>query len=235
MPPTRTGGISLTIPYSSFRKGDGRKGHVGLYFYNHDPDLSVNGIFPLWFHRYSTDGFENKTQVLTFYDSRENEDRFQTLFPLYGYWSDPDGSRFLSWGVWRRRDADGTSGVVPALFFGRTRRRGDQNRIFFPLYWRFKRAPDWQVDVFFPFYTRYRDGDNSGHGGFPLPPAAFTRAPVPQPRLPLLAGPGERQRHHDAGARLLLAVRPARAYVLLPDPLDPPQPLVEGRHLPPIY
>ncbi len=157
----------LTIPYSSFRKGDGRMGHVGLYFYNHDPDLRVDGIFPLWFHRASTDGFEDKTQFLNFYDSQENGERFQTLFPLYGYWSDPDGSRLLSWGVWRRRDIDGTAGWA-FLYLWKDTEGGDRNRIFLPLYWSFKRAPDWQVDVFFPFYTHYQDGDTSVTAVFPF-------------------------------------------------------------------
>lgn len=150
----------LTLPYSSFRRGDGRSGHAGLYYYNRDPDLRVDGVFPLWMRRVSSDGFESKTQFLNFYRSRENEDSFHTLFPLYGAWSSPEESQFLSWGLWRKRNAEGTAGWS-LLYFWKHAENGDQNRVFLPLYWHFKRAPDWQVDVVFPFYTRYRDGDTT--------------------------------------------------------------------------
>ena len=163
----------VTIPYSSFRESDGRSGHVGLYYYNHDPDLTVNGVFPFWMRRCSTDGFESKTQVLNFYYSRENEDVFHTFFPFYGYWRTPEGSRTLSWGYWRSSDRDGSTGWC-LLYLWKEGENGDQNRIFFPLYWRFKRAPDWQVDVLFPFYTRYRDGNTVVTA---VPPFVWSRSP----------------------------------------------------------
>ncbi len=149
----------ITLLFSRFRRDDQRAGHVGLYFYSHDPDLRVDGIFPLWSRRQSSDGFESKTQVLNFYHRLENEERFHTLFPLYGYWSTPEESRFLSWGLWGRKSADSAAGW--AWLYHWRREKEDTTRIFFPLYWHFWRAPDWGVDVLFPLYTRYRDGDTT--------------------------------------------------------------------------
>jgi hypothetical protein len=163
----------LTLPYSSFRKADGRAGHAGLYFYNRDPDLRVDGVFPFWMRRRSTDGFESKTQVLNFYHSRENDETFHTLFPLYGAWSNPEESRLLSWGAWRRRTPEGVSGWS-LLYLWKHAENGDENRIFLPLYWHFKRAPDWQVDVLFPLYTRYRDGDTVVTA---VPPVIWRKSP----------------------------------------------------------
>jgi hypothetical protein len=149
----------VTLPFSRLRVGDQRKGHVGLYFYSRDPDLRVDGIFPLWHRRASTDDFEKKTQVLNFYAARENEDSFQTLFPLYGYWSDPQSSKFLSWGLWRRKDLDVSAGWAWIYFWKNEDK--DSTRVLFPLYWHFSRDPDWGLDLIFPIYTRYRDGDTT--------------------------------------------------------------------------
>jgi hypothetical protein len=149
----------LTIPFSSFHREDMRSGHVGLYYYSHDPDLRMDGVFPFWMRRASADGFESKTQVLNFYYSRENEDVFHTLFPLYGAWSNPEESRFLSWGYWRRSNSEGTAGWA-GLYFWKHDRTGDENRVFFPLYWHYSRPPDWRVDVIFPLFMRFRDADS---------------------------------------------------------------------------
>ncbi len=146
----------ITLPASAIRDDDQRQGHIGLYYYSHDPDLRVDGVFPFWFHRRSADGFENKTHFLNFYARRENEDSFRTLFPLYGYWSSPEQAQLLSWGVWWKRAPDFHSGW--AYLYHWKRAGEDTTRIFFPLYWHFWRTPDWGFDTFFPFYTRYRDG-----------------------------------------------------------------------------
>jgi len=150
----------LTLPFSSFVNDDQRAGHLGLYFYSRDPDLRLSGVFPLWYLRRSADGFEEKTQILNFYQRRENEDYFQTLFPLYGYWSDPDGAHLVSWlALWRRKE--GSSSGWSYLYHWRNADNGDRTRVFFPLYWHFRRPPDWGVDVLFPFYARTRDGDST--------------------------------------------------------------------------
>ncbi|MBI4396421.1 MAG: hypothetical protein HY548_04955 [Elusimicrobia bacterium] len=162
-----------TIPASSFRSADLTKGHLGLYFFSHDPDLRVDGVFPLWYRRRAADGFERRLQVLNFYERLENEDYFQTTFPLYGYWSSPRGSRFLSWGVWRQSSPETSSGWAYLYRWKRTA-EGDSTRVFFPLYWHFWRAPDWGVDIFFPVYGRYRDGSTTVTA---VPPVIVRKSP----------------------------------------------------------
>ncbi len=163
----------VTLPFSSIRSNDARKGHYGLYFFSHDPDLRIDGIFPLWSRRKSSDDFEDKFQILNFVSRRENEDYFQSFFPFYAYWSNPEETRFLSWGVWMRQNQEKTSGWA-YLYHWKNTSSGDSTRIFFPLYWHFWRAPDWGVDVFFPFYTRYRDGDTSVTA---IPPFVWKKSP----------------------------------------------------------
>jgi hypothetical protein len=153
------GGGLAALPASRFRRGDRVFGHAGPYFYSVDPDLSLRGVFPVWFRSRTGDDYEYRQQVLNFYERRENEDYFQTLFPVYGYWSAPEGANLLSWGVWWRRTAEQRSGWA-YLYHWKRSARGDNTRVLFPLYWHFQRVPDWSVDVLFPVYTRYRDGDS---------------------------------------------------------------------------
>lgn len=153
------GGAFATLPASRFRRGDQVRGHAGLYYYSHDPDLSVRGVFPVWHRARTADGYEGRSRFLNFYESRENEDYFQTLFPLYGYWSAPEAANLMSWGVWWRRTAEERSGWA-YLYHWKRRANGDNTRVMFPLYWHFQRVPDWSVDVIFPVYSRYRDGDS---------------------------------------------------------------------------
>jgi hypothetical protein len=154
----REGGrVFVTLPFSRIRRDDRRAGHAGPYFYSRDPDLNLRGVFPLWHRLSSADDYESRLQVLNFFSRRENEDSFQTLFPLYGLWSTPERTQFVSWGAWRRKSPDGDVGLAGPYYW---KRQGpDTTRVFFPLYWHFWRAPDWKLDVFFPFYARYRDGD----------------------------------------------------------------------------
>jgi hypothetical protein len=154
----------LTIPVSSWRRADGRGGHLGPYFRWRDPDLSLDGVFPLWFRRASTDGFDHRFQVLNFYRRRENDDLFHTLFPVYGSWRTPEETRFLSWGVYARTkplpEGPSESAGWAYLYGWKNGDDGATTRVFFPLYWHFWRPPDWRLDLFFPFYARYRDGDS---------------------------------------------------------------------------
>src|SRR5262249_30212962 len=90
-----------------------------------------------------------------------------TLWPLYGYWQREDERRLLSWGIWwRERTATGENGKRGLdtagwafLYHWAKTPEGNENRVFFPLYWHLFRQPSWQVDVLFPVYTGYRDGD----------------------------------------------------------------------------
>lgn len=157
----------LTLLASRDRRGDRARGHLGLYFYDKDPDQRTDGVFPLWSRAASRDGFFHRTQVLNFVNQREGDQRFQTLFPLYGYWRTPEGSRFLSWGVWRCRTdlwtADGTlqkSDVTgwAFLYHWKDDSEGRRSRVLFPVVWRYNRPPDWKMDLVFPFYFHYRDG-----------------------------------------------------------------------------
>jgi len=147
--------------------GDRRRGHAGLFYYDRDPDQKAAGLFPLWYRSASADGFSKTVQALNFYDRREGDERFQTLFPLYGRWTTSQGSRFLSWGVWRRRtellNADGGSAgsrvsgwALLAHWSGDA--KGNRTRVLFPLVWDYRRPPDWGLDLVFPFYAHYRDG-----------------------------------------------------------------------------
>jgi len=147
----------VTLPFSRRRERDLTQGHVALYYYSHDPDRRTDGVFPIWHHRRDTDGFEKKTRLFNYYAHLENEDYFQTFFPLYGYWSSPEKSQFLSWGVWWTKGPDAASGWAGPYYWKRD--GPDTTRVFFPLYWHFWRSPDWRMDVVFPFYSRYRDGD----------------------------------------------------------------------------
>jgi hypothetical protein len=157
---TPRGGAWATLPVSRFRRDDARAGHVGPYYYSRDPDLRVDGVFPLWHRRRAADGFEASDRFLTYYRRRENDESFQTVFPLYARWKSPEGSRFLTWGAWGSRTPVSASGWAGLYHWSRAE-NGDRTRVLFPLYWHFRRPPGWQVDVVPPFYTRYRDGDDS--------------------------------------------------------------------------
>ncbi|MBL0350147.1 MAG: hypothetical protein IPP68_07220 [Elusimicrobia bacterium] len=157
----------LTILASREKIADRRRGHLLLYYYDRDPDQSGAGVFPVFYHGTSADGFSRATQVLNFYDRREGDDRFQTVFPLYGRWRNSGGSRFLSWGIWRRRTelltAEGISRGTSTsgwafLYHWKNDSLGNETRVLFPLYWHYKRPPDWGMDLAFPLYFHYRDG-----------------------------------------------------------------------------
>lgn len=149
----------LTLPFSAIRNEDARQGHLGLYYYARDPDNRAQGFFPLWHQSASTDGFEAKTNFLLYASRLENDDYFQTVIPLYGYWSSPDRKEFLSWLMWRKRERGTVTGVLPLYYWKHS--SDESTRVLFPLYWHYRRDPDWGLDVFFPFYTRYRDGPMS--------------------------------------------------------------------------
>jgi hypothetical protein len=148
-----------TLPASRVREGDLRRGHVGIYLYSHDPDMRMDAVVPFWYRRKTADGFEEKTQFLNFYKRRENEQSFHTLFPLYGYWSSPEETRFLSWGLRWRQSPESSSGWAGLYYWSREQK--DTTRILFPLYWHFWREPDRGLDLVFPFYARSRDGPTS--------------------------------------------------------------------------